>query len=67
MRLYLIRHGETAWSLSAQHTGRTDIPLTPQGEEDVRALAERLGLHLQACEAEGPTEAIRAHDAPITR
>ena len=42
MRLYLIRHGETAWSLSGQHTGRTDIPLTPQGEERVRALAERL-------------------------
>jgi probable phosphoglycerate mutase len=42
MSLYLIRHGETAWSLSGQHTGRSDIPLTPQGEQDVRALAERL-------------------------
>jgi broad specificity phosphatase PhoE len=41
-RLYLIRHGETAWSLSGQHTGRTDIPLTEQGEQDVRKLAERL-------------------------
>ncbi len=41
-RLYLMRHGETAWSLSGQHTGRTDIPLTEQGEQDARQLAERL-------------------------
>ena len=41
-RLYLMRHGETAWSLSGQHTGRTDIPLTEQGEQDARKLAERL-------------------------
>jgi broad specificity phosphatase PhoE len=37
-----MRHGETAWSLSGQHTGRTDIPLTEQGEQDARKLAERL-------------------------
>jgi probable phosphoglycerate mutase len=41
-RLYLIRHGETAWSLTGQHTGRTDVPLTEQGEQDARELAERL-------------------------
>ena len=42
LRLYLIRHGETAWSLTGQHTGRTDILLTEQGEQDARELAERL-------------------------
>jgi broad specificity phosphatase PhoE len=40
--LYLMRHGETAWSLSGQHTSRTDIPLTEKGEQDARKLAERL-------------------------
>jgi probable phosphoglycerate mutase len=38
-RLYLVRHGETAWSLSGQHTGTTDLALTEQGEE----AAKRLG------------------------
>jgi len=41
-RLYLMRHGETAWSLSSQHTGRTDVPLTDKGEQDARVLAEQL-------------------------
>jgi len=40
--VYLLRHGETAWSLSGQHTGRTDIPLTAHGEQEARALGERL-------------------------
>ena len=39
---YLARHGETAWSLSGQHTGRTDLPLTEHGERNARALGERL-------------------------
>jgi probable phosphoglycerate mutase len=45
--VYLARHGETAWSLSGQHTGRTDLPLTARGEENARRLGERLrGLAL---------------------
>jgi broad specificity phosphatase PhoE len=40
--VYLARHGETAWSLSGQHTGRTDLPLTEHGEQQARALGERL-------------------------
>jgi probable phosphoglycerate mutase len=39
---YLARHGETAWSLSGQHTGLTDLPLTEQGERNARQLSERL-------------------------
>jgi broad specificity phosphatase PhoE len=41
-RIYLIRHGETEWSLSGQHTGRTDIPLTARGEDGARKLGLRL-------------------------
>jgi broad specificity phosphatase PhoE len=36
--IYLARHGETAWSVSGQHTGRTDLPLTERGERNARAL-----------------------------
>ena len=40
--IYLARHGETAWTVTGQHTGRTDIPLTERGERNARRLGERL-------------------------
>ncbi len=40
--VYLVRHGETAWTLTAQHTGRTDLPLNEQGERQARDLGARL-------------------------
>jgi len=39
---YLARHGETAWTITGQHTGRTDLPLTDRGEANARRLGERL-------------------------
>lgn len=40
--IYLARHGETAWNLSGQHTGLTDLPLTERGEGNARSLGGRL-------------------------
>ena len=40
--IYLVRHGETAWSISGQHTGLTDLPLTARGERNAASLGERL-------------------------
>lgn len=42
LRLYLIRHGQTDWSLSGQYTGRTDLPLTAHGEAAAREVGKRL-------------------------
>jgi broad specificity phosphatase PhoE len=40
--VYIARHGNTAWTASGQHTGRTDLPLTPDGERNAVRLGERL-------------------------
>jgi broad specificity phosphatase PhoE len=40
--VYLARHGDTAWTVSGQHTGRIDLPLIPKGEQNARLLGERL-------------------------
>lgn len=42
--VYLARHGETAWTLSGQHTGLTDQPLMEKGEQNARRLRERLNV-----------------------
>jgi broad specificity phosphatase PhoE len=42
LELWLIRHGATEWSASGRHTGRTDVPLSPAGEQAARALTARL-------------------------
>jgi broad specificity phosphatase PhoE len=41
-QIWLFRHGETEWSLSGQHTGRTDLPLTPAGRRRAQAIGRRL-------------------------
>jgi broad specificity phosphatase PhoE len=47
--VYLVRHGETEWTLSGQHTGSTDIPLTENGREVARRLGDKLReLHFAA-------------------
>ncbi|QDU95889.1 histidine phosphatase family protein [Lignipirellula cremea] len=42
LRLFFMRHGETEWALSGQHTGRADIPLTEHGEVEARQLGLRI-------------------------
>lgn len=42
LHLHLFRHGETEWSITGQHTGQTDLPLTAQGEEEARNLGKTL-------------------------
>jgi len=50
MHILLVRHGETAWNREGRYQGRTDVPLSPEGEAQVRALGARLG-HLPIARA----------------
>ncbi|MFB7108640.1 histidine phosphatase family protein [Streptomyces sp. NPDC056291] len=58
--LIVIRHGQTEWSLSGRHAGRTDIPLTDAGEAAAKALAPRLARrHLVAVFSSPLSRAVR--------
>jgi broad specificity phosphatase PhoE len=57
--LWLIRHGETAWSLSGAHTGTTDLLLTPEGEAKARALGAKLAGHAFALVLTSPMQRAR--------
>jgi broad specificity phosphatase PhoE len=74
--VWLVRHGETEWSREHRHTGRTDVPLTPEGEEQARMLAaplgelsfdrvlcSPLGRALETCELAGFGERAELRDA----
>jgi probable phosphoglycerate mutase len=58
-RLFVVRHGETAWSVTRQHTGRTDLPLTAQGESDAEALAPWLAQFRFAAVLSSPLQRAR--------
>lgn len=52
--VYLVRHGETAWTITGQHTGSTDLPLTKRGEHDACQLGKRLRGLTFACALTSP-------------
>jgi probable phosphoglycerate mutase len=58
-RIWLVRHGETEWSKSGQHTGRTDIPLTAEGEHQGKALGRHLAGHSFALVVTSPLRRAR--------
>ena len=58
-RIWLVRHGETEWSKSGQHTGRTDIPLTATGEQQGKALGRHLTGHAFALVLTSPLRRAR--------
>ena len=57
MEMFLVRHGETEWSRARRHTGRTDLPLSPTGEAEAKAL----GQHLRGLEVD------RVLSSPLAR
>ena len=54
MEIWLVRHGETEWSKSRRHTGRTDLPLTHRGEAEAAAAGRRIGDHAFAAVFSSP-------------
>jgi broad specificity phosphatase PhoE len=59
-RCFLVRHGETEWSRTGQHTGRTDLPLLPEGEKQAETLRPLLASHRFGVVLTSPL--IRARD-----
>lgn len=57
--LWLVRHGETEWSRSGAHTGRTDIPLTAAGRDNAAALSRYLAAHPFALVLVSPLQRAR--------
>jgi len=58
-QIFIARHGQTEWALTGQHTGRTDIPLTAQGEAEAVALGQRLDYRTFAAVFTSPTQRAR--------
>jgi broad specificity phosphatase PhoE len=56
--IYLARHGETAWSVTGQHTGVTDLPLTERGERNAVRLGERLAGFVVAKVLTSPSQRV---------
>jgi probable phosphoglycerate mutase len=57
--VWLVRHGETEWTVTKKHTGTTDIPLTPEGEQRARELEPVLAQHKFAAVYTSPLERAR--------
>ena len=58
-RIWLLRHGATEWALNGRHTGNTDVPLLPEGEEEAKALAPILETHQFAAVYSSPLQRAR--------
>ena len=58
-QIALVRHGQTEWSLNGRHTGRTDLPLLPEGETEARALAPVLARQRFAAVLVSPLQRAR--------
>ena len=74
-KVYLVRHGETEWTITGQHTGLTDIPLTENGRDEAKVLRRALARHrfsrvlssplsraLETCRLAGLGDRVETHD-----